>query len=291
MPRRPTSGLDVPVPRQRIAATLLLSDSLREIKVQQHTAHVLYDEIGIGYSRYRRPDDRIARQIDAALGESKSVVNVGAGTGSYEPQNRWVIAVEPSAEMIRQRPEAAAHAIQATADRLPFPDHSFDAALAVLTLHHWPNREQGLAELVRVARNRIVIVTWDPDHSSFWLMQDYFPEILEIDRTVFPTLNAIESIAGPIDVEPILIPGDCADGFLGAYWRRPEAYLDAGVRSAISAFAKLQHTEPALMRLRSDLADGTWRRRYGFLLERSALDIGYRLVTARSPHACHAHSA
>ena len=268
-----------------------MSDSLRDIEVHQHTGNVLYDEIGIGYSRYRRPDDRIAKRIDAALGESRSVVNVGAGTGSYEPQNRWVIAVEPSAEMIRQRPETAAHAIRATAARLPFRNHSFDAALAILTLHHWPNRERGLAEMVRVARDRIVIVTWDPDHSSFWLVQDYFPEILEVDRAIFPTMNAIESIVGPIDVEPILIPGDCADGFLGAYWRRPEAYLDAGVRSAISAFAKLHHTEPALMRLRSDLADGTWRRRCGSLLDRSSLDIGYRLVTARRPHACHAHSA
>ena len=210
------------------------------------------------------------------------MVNVGAGTGSYEPQNRCVIAVEPSAEMIRQRSEAAAHAIQATADRLPFREHSFDAALAILTLHHWPNHDKGLAEMVRVARDRIVIVTWDPDHPSFWLVQDYFPEILETDRTIFPSLSTIESIVGPIDVEPILIPGDCSDGFLGAYWRRPEAYLDAGVRSAISAFAKLHHTESALMRLRSDLADGSWKRRCGSLLERSSLDIGYRLITARS---------
>ena len=176
----------------------------------------LYDRIGVGYSDYRRPDERIARRIDAALGQSRSVLNVGAGSGSYEPTGRVAVAVEPSAEMIRQRPEKAAPSVQASADRLPFQDRAFDAALAILTIHHWSRRDQGLAELRRVARNRVVIVTWDPEHPGFWLVQDYCPEILAIDRPNFPTLQEIEKAIGPSEVLALPIPADCSDGFLGA---------------------------------------------------------------------------
>jgi SAM-dependent methyltransferase len=242
--------------------------------------HALYDQLGIGYSDYRRPDDRIAARIEAALGQSRSVLNVGAGTGSYEPKNRFVVAVEPSAEMIRQRSQMAAQAIQGAAGRLPFENHSFDAALAILTIHHWSNREHGLAEMQRIARERVVIFTWDPEHPGFWLVRDYLPEILEIDRHNFPSLRDIETAIGPIEVQALAVPADCADGFLGAYWRRPAAYLDPHVRAAISTFSKLD-AAAGIGRLRTDLEYGIWTDRYGALVALSELDIGYRLVVAR----------
>ena len=181
----------------------------------------LYDQIGVRYATRRKPDSRIQAQIDAALGPCNRILNVGAGSGSYEPVNRFVVAVEPSIEMIRQRPPGAAPVVQASASQLPFQDQSFDAALALLTVHHWPHREQGLAEMRRVARERVVIFTWDPEHSGFWLVQQYFPEILEMDRPAFPSLREIESIIGPAVSSVVPVPADCRDGFLGAYWQRP----------------------------------------------------------------------
>ncbi len=243
-------------------------------------SQALYDRIGVGYSEYRRPDERIATRIDAALGHSRTVLNVGAGAGSYEPKDRFVVAVEPSAEMIRQRPRTAAQSIQAVADRLPFSDRAFDATLAILTIHHWSRRDRGLAEMRRVSRDRVVIFTWDPTHPSFWFIQDYLPEILEIDRRHFPSSSEIERAIGPIEVHKLPVPADCSDGFLGAYWRRPAAYLDARVRAAISIFSKVD-SMPAIERLRRDLADGTWGDRYASLLTLPELDVGYRLVVAR----------
>ena len=239
-----------------------------------------YDKIGIGYAQHRRPDDRIATQIRQALGSARSVLNVGAGTGSYEPVDRVVVAVEPSVEMIRQRPRNSAPVVRAVADRLPFPDAQFDAALALLTIHHWPDWRQGLRELQRVARARVVMLTWDPEHPGFWLVRDYFPEILHVDRQIFPALSAMEEILGVVDVRHVPIPANCSDGFLGAYWRRPEMYLDAGARQAISAFAKLKSLDRGLERLRTDLANGRWEHRHQSLLSRSELDVGYRLVVA-----------
>jgi len=243
----------------------------------------LYDTIGIGYRALRRPDPRIAAAIITALGPVSSVVNVGAGAGSYEPADRRVVAVEPSREMIGQRPAGAAPVVQASATALPFGAGAFDAALAVLTVHHWPDRARGLAELRRVARDRVVILTWLPDAAGFWLTEDYFPELVAIDRAIFPTRDEMERHLGPVELRPLPIPHDCADGFLGAYWRRPHAYLDAAVRGAISTFSKITDVEPGLERLRRDLADGTWTRRHGLLLERAELDLGYRLVVARTP--------
>jgi SAM-dependent methyltransferase len=243
----------------------------------------LYDQIGVGYRTHRRPDPRIAAAIVDALGPARSILNVGAGAGSYEPVDRRVLAVEPSPEMIGQRPPGSAPVIQASATALPFPDGAFDATLAVLTVHHWPDRTRGLAELRRVARDRAVILTWEPDAAPFWLVEDYFPELVALDRAIFEPLDALRRLLGPIEVRPLPIPHDCVDGFLGAYWRRPEAYLDAAVRGAISTFAKLADVEPGLARLRRDLEDGTWRRRNAALLERPALDLGYRLVIARPP--------
>ena len=242
--------------------------------------NALYDRIGIGYAAVRRPDPRIAARIGAALGRCERILNVGAGAGSYEPANRRVIAVEPSAEMIRQRPRGAAPVVQAAASRLPFQDRSFDAALAVLTIHHWPNRAQGLAELRRVARELVVILTWDPQHAGFWLIREYFPEILELDRRVFPSLREIETAIGPAASSVVPVPADCVDGFLGAYWRRPAQYLDARARAAISVFSKLD-CAAGLSRLRRDLEDGTWLANNGALQMLHELDVGYRLVVAQ----------
>ena len=241
----------------------------------------LYDEIGVGYRQYRRPDPRIAAVITSALGTAESALNVGAGAGSYEPSDRAVVAVEPSLAMIRQRPKGSAPVVQASATHLPFRDAAFAASLAVLTVHHWPDRARGLAELSRVARQRVVILTWDPAFAGFWLVDDYFPEIWTIDRPIFPPIDELARVLGNAESRPLLIPYDCTDGFLGAYWRRPHAYLDAGVRGAISTFSKIGDVEPGLTRLRRDLGDGTWQRRHGHLLNQRELDLGYRLVIAR----------
>jgi SAM-dependent methyltransferase len=246
----------------------------------------LYDEIGLGYRDYRRPDPRLAAAIVRALNRPDPVVNVGAGAGSYEPSDRSVVAVEPAMTMIRQRRPGSAPVVQASATELPFRDDGFAAALAVLTVHHWPDRARGLGELARVARRRVVVVTWDPSASCFWLVDDYFPDLFEIDRRIFPTLEDFGRALGRVEVQPLPIPYDCSDGFLGAYWRRPQAYLDAGVRGAISTFAKLHDAGrdlDGLERLRRELADGTWERRHGDLLRRSEMDLGYRIVIAAKP--------
>jgi SAM-dependent methyltransferase len=239
----------------------------------------LYDSIGRDYRRYRRPDPRIGAAVVRGLADARTVVNVGAGAGSYEPPDRLVIAVEPSIVMIRQRAHDAAPVVQASASALPFRDASFDAALAILTLHHWPDWERGVQELRRVARGRIVIVTWDPADSGFWLT-DYFPATLACDRQVFPSLPQIGRVLGSMAVDELPIPHDCSDGVLGAYWRRPAAYLSDGVRAAISTFSKLGDLSGPLERLRLDLESGDWQRRYGSLMDLPELDLGYRIIVA-----------
>src|SRR5919106_5502498 len=181
----------------------------------------LYDQIGIGYARLRRPDPRLAARICQALGAAETVVNVGAGAGSYEPRDRYVIAVEPSLTMIHQRPQGSTPVVRASATHLPFKDDAFGAALAVLAVHHWPDRGRGLRELARVARDRVVVVTWDPAFSSFWLIDDYFPAIGALDRRLLPTMEEIQRALGSCTIRSLPIPHDCTDGFLGAYWRRP----------------------------------------------------------------------
>ncbi|MBV9775244.1 MAG: class I SAM-dependent methyltransferase [Gemmatimonadetes bacterium] len=243
----------------------------------------LYDTLGRGYSDHRRPDPRLAARIKAALGGARTVVNVGAGTGSYEPASREVVAVEPSEVMVRQRPRGSAPVVRASAEGLPFRDGAFDAALAILTIHHWSDWRRGLAELRRVARERVVLFTWDPDGPLFWLVREYFPEIPLADRLAFPSPEAMAEVLGPLTVHPVPVPADCTDGFLGAYWRRPAAYLDVGVRGAISGLARMPEPGERLARLATDLADGTWMRRHGDLLALEELDIGYRLVVAGNP--------
>lgn len=242
-----------------------------------------YDHIGRGYAQQRRPDPRIAARLATALGDARSVLNVGAGAGSYEPADQRVIALEPSRVMIAQRAAGAAPAVQARAEALPFADRSFDAAMAVLTLHHWADRAGGLAECVRVARDRVVLLTFDAVARGFWLVRDYFPEFLELDRRQFPPMADYAALFGPharIEIEAVPVPRDCVDGFLGAYWARPEAYLDPAVRAGISSFARCD-VSAGVERLRADLASGAWHARNGALLEQDALDIGYRLVVAK----------
>ena len=184
--------------------------------------------------------------------------------------------------MLAQRPPTSAPAAQAFAERLPFDDNTFDAAMAILTVHHWSDQRAGLAELSRVARERIVLLTWDPSSEGFWLVQDYFPEFLEADRKRLPSLEQLLSFMVDGRVITVPIPQDCSDGFLGAYWRRPEAYLDPEIRGGISSFATCRNLY-ALQRLQQDLSNGEWRRRYSSLLDKEELDLGYRLVVGRPP--------
>lgn len=239
----------------------------------------LYDAIGSRYGQFRRPDPRIAASILRCLGETSSLVNVGAGAGSYEPRDRQVMAVEPSMTMIRQRPPSSAPVVRGSGSALPFRDETFDASLAILTIHHWPDRVKGLRELRRAARRRVVILTWDPAAPGFWLT-DYLPEILDVDRLIFPSLETLSRELGRTTIFDVPIPHDCRDGFLGAYWRRPAAYLDASARSAISTFTKLRDATEGLSRLARDLRSGDWERRYGSILAAGSIDLGYRLVVA-----------
>ena len=239
-----------------------------------------YDTIGVNYADLRRPDPRIAERIAAALGPAETVLNVGAGAGSYEPADRRVTAVEPSVEMIRQRRVRAARVIHGRAEELPFDDDSFDAAMAVLTVHHWSDQPKGMSEMRRVTRGPVVVLTYDPAFRGFWLA-DYIPELVALDEAQMPRMADYEAWLGPVDVSAVPIPHDCTDGFLCAYWRRPAAYLDPKIRAAMSSFWKLGDVAGALAELERDLDSGAWARRYGHLLERDEHDCGYRLVVTR----------
>lgn len=237
----------------------------------------LYDTIGLNYANLRKPDDRIAQQLDAALGDARTVLNVGAGAGSYEPLGRRITAVEPSAEMIRQRPTSDATVVQSSAENLPFDDNSFDAAMAVLTIHHWTDQARGVQEMRRVTRGKIVFLTYDPAFRGFWLT-DYFPALITLDDGQMPPMERYQEWLGPIRVTPVPIPHDCSDGFLAGYWRRPAAYLDERVRAAMSSFWALGDISEGLVALETDLKSGAWQERYRDLLDLDAMDCGYKLV-------------
>lgn len=235
-----------------------------------------YDVIGINYAELRKPDQRIAKVIVSALGSAQTILNVGAGTGSYEPTDRSVIAVEPSYEMIKKRSPTAAKVIQASAEELPFDDKSFDASMAVLTIHHWSDKEAGLREMRRVTRGRIVLLTCDPSHRP-WLT-DYLPELAVLDEAQMPTLSDYKRWLGSVQITSVLVPHDCSDGFLYAYWRRPAAYLDKNIRSGSSSFWAISNAAAGLQKLRQDIETGEWERRYATLLALDVYDAGYRLV-------------
>jgi SAM-dependent methyltransferase len=248
-----------------------------------------YDEHGHGYSIHRRPDPRIASRIHAALGDARTVVNVGAGSGSYEPADRYVLALEPSPVMRAQRSAVLAPAISAHAESLPLDDESVDAAMAILTVHHWTDRVAGLRQLRRVARGPVAVLTIDVALlPSYWLLADYVPEVIEIDSRRFPAVELItKTLGGTASVESIPIPSDCSDGFVEAYWGRPEAFLDDGIRSAQATWKGLPPgvESRAVSTLAADLASGRWDRRHGHLRGQSSYDAGLVLVVSRPARA------
>ncbi|GIL27265.1 MerR family transcriptional regulator [Actinocatenispora comari] len=243
----------------------------------------LYEVIGSAYPATRRTESRIAERIWAALGDARTVLNVGAGTGSYEPPDRDVTAVEPSAVMRAQRPDGAAPCVAASAESLPFEDRSFDAAMAVSTVHHWPDPVAGLREMRRVAR-RVVVFTYDASTTGwrdrFWLTRDYLPEFADL-LAGWPSLTDMTRAIGG-RAEPVLVPWDCTDGFFEAHWRRPEAYLDEQVRRAVSVWTRVgpRAERRAVERLRADLASGRWAERNRDLLDLDAAELGLRLLIA-----------
>ncbi len=244
----------------------------------------VYDRIGERYRRARRQDPRIASRIWSALGNAAPVLNVGAGGGSYEPEDRRVVAVEPSAVMIAQREPGAAPAIQAVAEQLPFPDQSFGAAMGVLTVHHWSDRARGLAEVKRVTRGPIVLFTRDPHAVPTWWLHHYFPATARLEASRETPIPQLEELLGcRLDVIEVPIPADCTDGFNAAYWRRPAAYLDPAVWQPMSAIALIPDADrtEGMRRLEHDLASGDWQRRWGHLLDCNELDLGYRVLVAR----------
>jgi len=243
-----------------------------------------YDQIGRGYAATRREDPRIREQIFAALGSSRSVVNVGAGAGSYEPRDRQVIAVEPSAVMAGQRPSELTPAVRAAADQLPLHDQSVDAAMALLSVHHWDEeRERGVRELRRVARGPVVILTCDPDVSRrMWLFADYLPEVAELDRKTMPSLTQLSSwLGGTTRVQVLPVSRDTCDWMLLSFWAHPERVVDESARNATSGFARMPPAvvDRAVTEIRRDLLDGTWDARHGSLRRLVEYDAGLRLLT------------
>ncbi|MFI9809171.1 methyltransferase domain-containing protein [Streptomyces sp. NPDC052301] len=242
-----------------------------------------YDTLGATYSRTRQPDPRIAAQIHGAVGDAADVINVGAGSGSYEPP-QTVLAVEPSGVMISQRPAGAAPAVRAVAEHLPLGDNAADVVMALLTVHHWADLRAGIEELRRVARRRIVVLTWDQDifRERFWLVRDYLPEAAAFDDARAVPPGRLVDLLGGGRQEPVPVPHDCIDGFGAAYWRRPHAYLDPHVRASISMLAQTgdQALEAGLARLADDLSAGRWHTRYADLLGHETTDVGYRLIVS-----------
>ena len=240
----------------------------------------IYDRIGNSYSLGRRTEPRIARKIWQFLDDADSILNIGAGTGSYEPQSSSLVAIEPSLTMIRQRGPQSAAVIQSVAEQIPFAEDSFSHTMTIVSMHHWRDKPRAFDEIRRVTKNRFVALTWDPDNCDFWLARDYFPEILEIDRKIFPSMEELESEFGNVEVRSVPIPEDCIDGFLASYWKRPMAYLDQAVRNNISTFSVLSDLEQGLAQLAGDLESGRWLEMNRDILDKDSLDAGYRLVIA-----------
>jgi SAM-dependent methyltransferase len=247
-------------------------------------SEAVYDRIGDGYTRGRRADPRIAAALTAALGDADRVLNVGAGTGSYEPGDRPVVAVDPSPIMLAQRPANSAPCMQAAAEALPFRNGTFAAAMAVLTIHHWRDKPRGLAEMRRVARGPLVFFGGhNRKLNTSWWLHDYFPAAHRlVSGRTYPA-KRIAEVLGPVETVPVPIPADCMDGFEAAYWRRPEAILDPAIWRATSALSLIPASDrtAGMARLSADLASGRWRQRYGHLLALAELDLGYCIVIAK----------
>jgi SAM-dependent methyltransferase len=244
-----------------------------------------YDTIGIGYAQTRREDPRLRDRVHAALGNTRTVVNIGAGTGSYEPLDRYVIAIEPSDVMAAQRPADLAPALRGTANNLPFRDASVDAAMAILTMHHWDEgRERGVREMRRVAKGPVVILTYDALVSGqMWLFADYLREVAEMDCRIFPAPEEISGwLGGRVVIEPVPLPRDAKDWMLGSFWAHPERVLDPAARAATSGFARQPPVvcERVVRDVARDLADGTWDKRHGYLRAKQEHDVGLRLIVA-----------
>ncbi len=245
-------------------------------------AEAAYDRIGLGYSAVRQPEPKIAARLEAALGDAGTVLNVGAGTGSYEPRDREVTAVEPSREMIAQRPPEAAPVVQGVAESLPLEEGSFDAVMAIITVHHWSDVQVGLAEMARVARERVIVLTFDPALAEeLWLL-DYFPGALEYHTKTMPPVAELAAALPNSSVEAIPIPCNCADGFFIGIWDRPEMHLDPDVRRASSCWHRMPSAEieQGLAKLSADLESGRWDERHGHLRTLPELDVGLRMVSA-----------
>ncbi|WP_433370364.1 class I SAM-dependent methyltransferase [Actinoplanes sp. CA-142083] len=243
-----------------------------------------YDTHGQGYARRRRPDPRIAALIHTALGDARTVLNVGAGAGSYEPDDRYVLAVEPSAAMRAQRPPGAPPALDATAERLPFDDDAFDAVMATVTVHQWRDTAGGLAEMRRVARGPVVVLTFDGDELERLWLAAYVPELVAAERRRYPAISTIAAAIGrSTEVIEVPIPIDCVDGFTEAYYARPDAFLDPRVRAAQSAwgFVTPEATHRAVENLRADLASGAWEHAYGHLRAQPQFLGSLRLLIGR----------
>jgi SAM-dependent methyltransferase len=239
-----------------------------------------YDSIGVGYGSRRLPDPRLAAAIREAIGQAATVLNVGAGAGSYEPSDRLVVALEPSGVMLAQH--SGQRRVRGAAEQLPFADGAFDVAMAILTVHHWENLKAGLGELRRVAKRQVVF-TWDPDFErKLWITTDYVPAIDALETSRFTPLALVVDGLEAHTVVPFEIPHDFTDGFQAAFWRRPEMYLDPEVRSASSTFASLppELVEPGIERLRVDVQTGKWYETYRELLALTSADFGHRIVIA-----------
>jgi SAM-dependent methyltransferase len=244
-----------------------------------------YERHGRTYARHRRPDPRIAARIHAALGDARTVLNVGAGAGSYEPRDRWLLAVEPSATMRAQRPAGAPPALAARAEALPFDDGAVDAAMACVTIHHWDPPEAGLAELRRVSRGAVVVFTFELDALPAW-QQEFLREGIAKERPRFPAIDDVAAaLGGRTRVERMPTPGDCVDGFFEAFWRRPERLLDPAVRSAQSVWALLEPgvEQRIVERLDAALRCGAWDAEHGHLREQDRFDGALRLVISEAP--------
>lgn len=241
----------------------------------------IYDRIGTNYTVERCTDPKIARQLHAYLQGATSLVNIGAGTGSYEPKDAALVAIEPSIRMIAQRKSDAHPVLQAYAEKLPLEDKSFSHAMTILSMHHWEDLSCAFQEISRVVRDKFVAISWDPESEPFWLTKDYFPEIYDMDQSIFPKKEVFEQYFDQVEFAPLQVPYDCQDGFMAAFWRRPEAYLSSKVRQSISSFSKIKEVSKGLKKLENDLSSGAWTEKNREIMTSESLDLGYRIISAK----------